>query len=143
MKTRFSSLLRLKKRQLEEAEKRLVKARAERRAILLEIERLKREMQEIELPKMGRAGEMGAVFSLRQSLQQKIEEKEHTLERLKQQIQQLQEAYHNANLEYEKMKHLDEMEIEKLLEALKSKEAKIMDEIALQLAMRKKREPQS
>ncbi len=136
-------MMKLKKRQLEEVEKRLVKARAERAAILQEIERLKAQKCNMEFPKEGNISNMGVVFSSRQSLQYRIEMKQNAQERVERQIVEFQEEYRSANLEYEKMKYLDELEVEKLLEALKTKEAKTMDEIALQLAIRKKREPQS
>jgi len=60
--------------------------------------------------------------------------------RLNQQIEGIKELYKEANIDFEKINYLEDLEIKKQLEELKVQENKDMDEIANLLFTKHKRE---
>ncbi len=140
MKTRFSVLLRLAKRTLDEAERALGQARARREVVLKEIEKLRAEAAALVLPEEGYSGRMEAVWAQRRTVRAAIEVRTRRKEELEREIERLEQAYREAHLEHEKMHHLDEAERAVMIEKLKQAEAKRLDEIASQRALRKRNE---
>jgi flagellar biosynthesis chaperone FliJ len=140
MKTKFSQILKLKKRRVEEIENALTEVRAKKRRTLLEIKNIVDEISRLKTPTSGSFAQVSIAFLSLSKLSNQKKSKELELEQIDLQIQEIQELYKEANIEFEKIKYLEDEEIKKALEALKVQEAKDMDEIANLLHTRFKKE---
>lgn len=131
MKTKYSSVLKVKKQALDKAESTLSKARNRQRQSELELELALKQYEEIKLPSSG------SVQNLRQSLEfldvARVfkEEKKQRVELSKKEVAHYQMLYKKANLEYEKIKYLESEELKELQKKLKKEEEKFIDEIAI------------
>jgi len=137
-KTKFSSLVKIKKNKLEEIERQILDVQHRKQKVEKEITTVHQKIEDFHLPQEGAFSTFQLskenlsillieLDSLKQRLQVRIE-----------QIKGLQELYKEADIELEKFMilHSQELEIQKLeLEKLESKE---MDEIANILNLSKK-----
>lgn len=132
MKSKYDSVLKVRKQQLDKAELNLNKARAR----LLEHERAL-ELANLDFINLCALPQAGDTNVLRQSLDLlnvAKEAKERAAEKVElshKEIAHYQHLYKKANLEYEKIKYLRTEEFKKLKEELKRAEDKFMDEIAV------------
>ncbi len=130
MKTKFSQLVKVKKRRVDEIENELLDIQNQRRSILIKIEDILKEISLIKTPKSGSFSQINiSHMHLKNfSIQKRAYEEE--IIRVDRQIIGLKELYKEANIEFEKVKYLEDLEIKKQLQLLKIKENKDMDEIA-------------
>ena len=140
MKTKFSQILKLKKRRVEEIENALTEVRAQKRRALREIEDILQEIASLKTPTSGSFGEMNVAFMSLSQLSNQKKSKEFEVTQIEQRIRDIQELYKEANIEFEKIQYLEDEEHKKVLEALKVQENKDMDEIANLLYSRFKNE---
>jgi len=138
MKTKFSQLVKVKKRKVDEIESELLDTQNQKRRVESEIENILQEISELKTPQSGDFAQLNLSYSYLSNLSNQKKFKEEQLHSIIQQIEVIKELYKEANIEYEKIKYLDEQEIKKQLEELKIKENKDMDEIANLLHSRKK-----
>jgi len=138
MKTKFSQLVKVKKRKVDEIESELLDTQNQKRRVEIEIKNILQEIRELKAPQSGNFAELNLSYSYLSNLSNQKKFKEEQLHSIIQQIEVIKELYKEANIEYEKIKYLDEQEIKRQLEELKIKENKDMDEIANLLHSRKK-----
>jgi len=137
MKTKFSPILQIKKQESEKLQNEIVKLQNQKRKREKEYEALKNELKNIKPPKKGDIKDLNKTF-LQISLQNEaIEQKKQNILFLEEQVKLTELKYKEAMLEYEKVKHLHELEVEKIVEELKKQEAKELDEIGSLLFFRK------
>jgi flagellar export protein FliJ len=138
MKTKFSQLVKVKKRELDEIESKLLEIQNHKRRVESQIENILQEIKELKTPQSGNFAKLNLSYSHLSHLSNQKKSKEEELIKIANKIEAIKELYKKANIEYEKIKYLDEQEIKKQLEEIKIKENKDMDEIANLLHSRKK-----
>ena len=139
MKTKFSELLKVRKQKVSEIERKLASIRAQKARTLTEIAEIRTKIEAFMLPESGDFNAMRAALAHKEFLYRDKLQKENMLKYFDQEINTLNILYKEASLEYEKIKHLDALEREKIMEAEKREEAKRLDEIAGQLFLRKQK----
>ena len=133
MKTKFTQLVILRKKKVDEAELMLQKNAQQIQAKQAEIDALVREFVTLEEPKSGVYQAFLTFVHHKNEYRQTIDSKMGELALLKRQKQELQDYFKVQNIEYEKAKYLDGLEIKKNLERLKKQESKDLDEISVML----------
>ncbi|NPA55393.1 MAG: FliJ family protein [Epsilonproteobacteria bacterium] len=137
MKTKFDSLVKLKKMEVEKIENEISQINNQISTLQTQIDQLTQELLQITLPKEGNFAVITQISAMKKAINEQIELKRQNIAFLRGQKNLLNEKLKEANLEYEKMKYLQAEEIKKYLQKLKEKEAKNLDEIALMLFQRK------
>jgi len=138
MKTKFSQIVKVKQRKVDEIENELMDVRFQKRKTLSMIEDILKEIEGLKTPQSGSFAEINLSHSYLKNLSNQKKEKEKEILQLDKQIEGIKELYKEANIEFEKIKYLEDLEIEKKLHELKVQEAKDMDEIANLLHAKKK-----
>jgi flagellar biosynthesis chaperone FliJ len=133
MKTKFSELVKLKKQKLSEIERALAHQRFEKQQLLSQISDIIVRIQNFTLPKSGDVSSFQMANAQKNYLFKEKEQKENMIKYFDQEIERLNILYKEANIEYEKVKHLHQLEEQKMIDARLREEAKQMDEIAGQL----------
>jgi len=137
MKTKFSPILQIKKLESEKLQNEIVKLQNQKRKREQEYETLKDELKKITPPQKGDIKELNTTF-LKLTLQNEaIEQKKQNILFLEEQVKLTELKYKEAMLEYEKIKHLHELEVKKIVDEIKKQEAKELDEIGTLLFSRK------
>ncbi len=140
MKTRFSSLVHVKKNIMQKSERLLQKANANlhnaKKALIESLAFL----QDIEPPTHGKIADFLANRALLDSQRAIIKHNEEWLTYTKTEVTQAKEQLKCDMIEYEKYKYLEYEEIQKALKQIKIKEAKDLDEIALMTYTNKNKE---
>ncbi|TQR31881.1 hypothetical protein DMB92_05730 [Campylobacter sp. MIT 99-7217] len=131
MKSKYDSVLKVRKQQLDKAELNLNQARARQIAHEEAFKLANLEYLSMSLP------QNGDVHLLRQGLQM-LDVARNTKELAKEKLElsnkemsHYQNLYKQASLEYEKIKYLKTEEIKKIKDELKKMEEKFIDEIAI------------
>ena len=141
MKTRFSSLVALKKDAMQKRERELQQALQNHERAKEALHKSLKELQNIEQPNSGSMSQLLANRTLLSRQRAIIQHNEEWLEFTKNEVQKAKETLKAAMIEYEKFKYLELQEIEKVLKAQKQAEVKHLDEIALMTFGKK--EPQN
>ena len=130
MKSKFTQIVNIKKRNLDRIELNLAKKRNEAAIIESFVAQAANDITAYEMPSGGNFNEMRASLEILKAMRR---EKELLLERLsltKKEIVHLEHRYKNANLEFEKMKYLQTQDFNVQMENIKKAEAAAMDEFA-------------
>jgi len=141
MKTRFSSLVAIKKDAMQKRERELQQALQNHERAKEALHKSLKELQNIEQPNSGSMSQLLANRTLLSRQRAIIQHNEEWLEFTKNEVQKAKETLKAAMIEYEKFKYLELQEIEKVLKAQKQAEVKHLDEIALMTFGKK--EPQN
>ncbi len=131
MKTRFSSLVAIKKDAMQKRERELQQALQNHERAKEALHKSLKELQNIEQPNSGSISQLLANRTLLSRQRAIIQHNEEWLEFTKNEVQKVKETLKEAMIEYEKFKYLELQEIEKVLKAQKQAEVKRLDEIAL------------
>ena len=131
MKTRFSSLVKLKKTTMEKSERVVQKANADLNSASMALEISYQSIQNITPPQSGSMKEFLANRTLLSSGRGIIEHNKEWVGFAKNQVNQAKEKLKLDMIEHEKFKHLELQEIEKQIKQIKLKESKDLDEVAL------------
>ena len=130
MKSKFTQIVNIKKRNLDKIELNLARTRNEAAMIEGFVAQAANDITAYEMPSGGNFNEMSASLEILKAMRR---EKELLLERLsltKKEIVHLEHRYKNANLEFEKMKYLQTQDFNVQMENIKKAEAAAMDEFA-------------
>jgi len=133
IKTKFDSLVKLKKLKLDEKEKELTKLNNQILKAYEELKKIEEETKQFEYPKSGNFALITQFKMMQNAMFNQLKEKQNHINFLENQKNILANQIKELSLEYEKMKYLQAEEIKKYIKKLKQKEAKEMDEIALML----------
>ena len=133
IKTKFDSLVKLKKLKVDEKERELIKLNNQISQAYEEMFKIQNEIDSFEYPKEGNFSLITQFKIMQNALFNQLKEKQEYIIFLENQKEILSNQLKELSLEYEKMKYLQGQEIKKYLEKLKHKEAKEMDDIALML----------
>ena len=138
MKTRFSSLVTLKKSTMKKSERAVQSANADLNSAVMALEISKNSLNSIDTPQSGIMNDFLASRRLLDSGRDLIKHNEEWTEYAKNQVSLAKEQLKLDMVEYEKFKYLDLQEIKKIIKKQKMLEAKELDEVALMTHTRKK-----
>ena len=131
MKTRFSSLVSLKKSTMQKSERVLQSANADLNSAVMALEISKNSLNSIDTPQSGIMNDFLASRRLLDSGRDLIKHNQEWTEYAKNQVSLAKEQLKIDMVEYEKFKYLDLQEIKKIIKKQKMLEAKELDEVAL------------
>jgi len=129
MRTKFSAILKVKSLDVEKLENEIIKLNNQKKSLLEDIKNLQAELKDSKLPKSGDMTQLKKAYFQNDFIKQNIELKFQNIQFLEEQIKSTELLLKKAMLEYEKIKHLHELEVKKILDEIKIKEAKELDEI--------------
>jgi flagellar biosynthesis chaperone FliJ len=131
MKTRFSSLVAIKKNKMQKSERVLQQANSNLQNASNALGESLEALSEIHTPQEGSMAQFLANRSLLDSQRLLIEHNEAWVAYAQKEVNDAKEQLKRDMIEYEKFKYLELQEIEKVLKAQKIQEAKDLDEVAL------------
>lgn len=131
MKTRFSSLVNLKKSTMQRSERVVQKANLDLNSAKEALELSYNSLDDIDTPQSGNITDFLASRALISSQRGLIEHNKEWVGFAKNQLNQLKQQLKNDTIEYEKFNYLEIEEIKKVLKKRKLQEAKDLDEVAL------------
>ena len=137
MKTRFSSLVTLKKSTMKKSERVVQSTNADLNSAVIALEISKNSLNSIDTPKSGFMSDFLASRRLLDSGRDLINHNQKWVEYSKNQVSLAKEQLKLDMVEYEKFKYLDLQEIKKIIKKQKMLEAKELDEVALMTHARK------
>ena len=133
MKTPFDALVLAQKKRLEAKELEILRTNNQIAAQYAKIDELQITLSQIVYEKEGDFSLFLRTNAQKKSLINDIDTERTRISTLKAQLKSLQEQRRVIYIEYEKYKHIQEREREKILSELKKAESKNLDEIALLL----------
>jgi flagellar export protein FliJ len=139
MKTRFSSLVAIKKDAVQKRERELQQAFANKEKASQALQDSLKELQTIQNPTKGSMQQLLANRTLLSRQRNIIKHNEEWLAFMENELQKAQNSLKEAMIEHEKFKYLELQEIESILKAQKSAEVKRLDEVALMTFNRQER----
>ena len=139
MKTRYSSLVTLKKSTMQKSEQALQGANADLNSAAMALQLSYDSLNTIETPQTGSMSNMLASRSLLESQRGLIEHNKEWKVFATKQVDLAKEKLKSDMIEFEKFKYLELEEIKKMIKAAKIQEAKDLDEVALMTHTRKKK----
>ena len=137
MKTRFSSLVTLKKSTMKKSERAVQSANADLNSAVMALEISKNSLNTIDTPESGFMSDFLASRRLLDSGRDLIKHNQEWVKYSKNQVSLAKEQLKLDMVEYEKFKYLDLQEIKKIIKKQKMLEAKELDEVALMTHARK------
>ena len=139
MKTRFTSLVNVKKNSMQKSELVLQNANSNLNNAKNALKSAYQELQQIVPPQSGKITELFASRVLLNTQRNVIQHNEEWVAYAKREVLEAKESLKLEMIEYEKYKYLELQEINATLKKLKIKEAKDLDEIALMTHARNNR----
>lgn len=131
MKTQYSSLVKVKKDRLDLMEKSVQSCHETISILQAKIEASYAELRSIQMPDHGDFSLFRQIQLLKHRAQDEISFNKHNLALAQNALLKAMQQLKTANIEYEKFVYLETNEVEKMLKAQKSKEAKALDEAAM------------
>ncbi len=131
MKTKFSSLVSLKKNAMDKSERVLQGANADLNSAAMALQLSYILLNDVESPQNGKVAQMLASRTLLDSQRGMIKHNKGWVDFAKNQVRQAKEQLKSDMIEYEKFKYLEVEELKKAIKLQKIQEAKDLDEVAL------------
>ena len=138
MKSKFSKIAKIRKQKREAIEKELLKSQNRQKMLTHKIASLYEEIISIKMPQNGTVSLLSLVGEQKKILNRDKKHYEHELLLATVATQKLQEEYKKAHIEYEKIKYLEEQELQALIDKMKLQEQLYLDEISTMLFANKK-----
>lgn len=140
MKSKYDSIVKVRRRQLDSAEKKLYQAQARQSENERLYELSRQAYKEVHtLPSSGSLKELKSNLTMMNVGKEALERAKEKVELSKQEIKHYEFLYQKAHLEYEKMKALESTELKEKQKALQKLEEKFLDEIALSRFLKEKK----
>lgn len=133
MKTPFDKLIKAQEQKLSLCEQHIVRYNNEIAAKQSQVNGLIEQIATMNLPQSGDFSVFLQANAKRRAFVFEIDSIQEQIAHDKAQIQELEQEYRLLCVEFEKLKHIRDKEREKFLKALKQKERKELDEIAILL----------
>ena len=130
MKSKFTQIVNIKKRNLDKIELNLARTRNEAAMIEGFIAQAAEQISKFEMPLSGSAADLRGSLELLGAMRREKNLLTERLELTKKSIAHLERQYKAANLEYEKMKYLQTQDFSAQIEKIKKAEAAALDEFA-------------
>jgi len=139
MKTRFSPLISIKKDEMQKKERVMQRANADLNSASIALEMSYNAIHDIKSPTKGFVAGFLASRSLLDSSRYLINHNKEWVSFAEKQVSTAKEALKLSMIEYEKFKYLELEEIKKIIKLQQEKESKDLDEVALMVHQRRKR----
>lgn len=133
MKTKFSTVVKVKKQVVEKIERDIQKINSSILKVKHQIKELQNILFSLTPPQNGNFSLFSQIKTQQNMLRSEIEKLNSQILFLENRKNELMNELKKANIEYEKMKYLETEEIKKMLKKSKLKEVKEMDEIGILL----------
>jgi len=130
VKTRFTSLVKLKKSTMQKSERLVQKANADLNSASMALEISYNSLKDIEAPSIGTMRDMLASRSLLDSQRDLIKHNQEWVDFAKNQVIQAKEKLKLDMIDFEKFKYLELQDIKEEIKKQKIQEAKDLDEVA-------------
>lgn len=131
MKTRFSSLVKLKKNQMKKSEQFVIQSNVNLNSASVALENSYKELASLSEPKGGSIKQMLSSRMLLESQREIIQNNQEWVAFAKNQLDSAKNQLKKDTLEYEKFQYLELQEIKQELQKQKLRELKELDEIAI------------
>ena len=131
MKSKFSSVVRVKKQMMDKIEVRLVAARLNVRRVEASLKAVRDKLDEFDLPKSGNTNDLKGNLELLKIMRDELASYKEQLELAKKEVAHFEHQYKNANLEYEKMKYLEKEDFKREIKRIERAESLALDEFAV------------
>ena len=131
MKTKYDSVLKVKKQHLDNAENELNKAKQRQIKHQQAYELADKESKSLSLPDSGNVQALKTRLSMMDIAREVRQRAKEKVELSAKEINHYQFLYKKAYLDYEKIKYLKEEEVKKQIKQIKQKEEKFIDELAV------------
>lgn len=131
MKSKYSSVIKLRKQQLDKAEADLTKTRAKFLQCEEDFKEASRVCEGIVLAKSGSIALLNSSLKMQEIARNSKKQAKQKLDLAKTELAHFQYLYKKAHLELEKIKVLENEEIKKIKKILQKEEEKFIDEIAI------------
>ncbi|MFQ6342600.1 flagellar export protein FliJ [Campylobacter sp. VTCC 70190] len=132
MKSKYNSVVKVRKQQLDKAENNLNKAKQRQLENEVAYELSRKECENLSaLPKSGSIADLRSNLSMAQVGREALARAKEKVELSKKEMNHYQFLYQKAHLDYEKMKVLEAEEIKQKQKELAKAEEKFLDEIAI------------
>lgn len=138
MKSKFSKIAKIRKQKREAIEKELLKSQNKEKMLSHKIASLYEEIISIKMPQNGAVSLLSLVGEQKKILNRDKKHYEHELQLAMVATQKLQVDYQKAHIEYEKIKYLEEQELQAFIDKMKQQEQLYLDEISTMLFANKK-----
>jgi len=138
MKTRYSSLVTLKKNKMQKSEQQVQSANAALNSALIALEISSQSIYTLTQPEHGPMSDLLASRTLLDVKRSEIQHNKEWVSFAKVQLKDAQAQLKFDMIEYEKFKYLELEEIKKIVKKQKMQEMKDLDEVALMTHTRKK-----
>ncbi|HIY44483.1 MAG TPA: flagellar FliJ family protein [Candidatus Helicobacter avistercoris] len=133
MKTKFDALLLGLKQRVQNCENEIASIHFQITQAQEEICSCVQEIAQMQIPPAGNAMAFRELYAGKRAMVAKMDEKNIHLSSLKAQLKNKQEEHKLIELEFEKIKYLQQKEISSMLEKIKKKQNQELDEIAVML----------
>jgi len=133
MKTKFDSVVKVKKQQVDKIQNNIQKINKAIIDLNDKIEALRASLLKLTFPKSGNFSEITQINTQKKVIRDEIDILNNQINTLTARKNELLSELKKAKIEYEKMKYLQGEEIKKQIKEMKLKEAREMDEIAILL----------
>lgn len=138
MKSKFSKIAKIRKQKREVIERELLRSQNKEKMLNHKIASLYEEIISIKMPQNGAVSLLSLVGEQKKILNRDKKHYEHELQLTTVATQKLQVEYQKAHIEYEKIKYLEEQELQALIDKMKQQEQLYLDEISTMLFANKK-----
>jgi flagellar export protein FliJ len=133
MKTKFTALVDFRKQSVDKIERQIASMNFEITKAKDRLLKIEHDILTTEIPTKGTFFEISCVKELVNAHRRELKNQQFLIIQLKDEVANLKKKLKEAYLEYEKAKHLDDLEKERIIKERKQKESAYMDEIALML----------
>lgn len=130
MKSKFTQIVKVKKQNLDKIAAKLAKTRSEVSAIENFIHETNLQIAAFKLPSSGEFAQLKGSLEFLNLIRREKDILSQRLELVKKSVMHFEHQYKNANLEYEKMKYLENEDFKKELDRIKKLERNAIDEFA-------------
>ena len=133
MKSQFSKIAKIRKQKRDAIERELMKSQNKERLLAHKIASLYDDIAAVQMPKEGLVTLLLMVNEQKSILNREKKRYEQELFVVERNTKRLQGEYQKAHVEYEKIKYLEEQELQAMMDKLKREEQLYLDEISTML----------
>jgi len=133
MKSQFSKIAKIRKQKRDAIERELMKSQNKERMLNHKIATIYEEIAAVQMPKEGLISALLMVSEQKSILNREKKRCEQELFVVQRTTKQLQSEYQKAHVEYEKIKYLEEQELQAMMDKIKREEQLYLDEISTML----------
>lgn len=137
MKSKFSSILKVKKRSLDLARSRLLKSKNALNLAQENFDLARNSLVSINMPLKGDSKNIALSMMQSRSCRDELNRAKERLDIAQKELMHFEHLYKQANLEFERINYLHEQEVKMALKAIEKSQANLLDEFGVMAFARK------